>query len=175
MSLPFRQLIGQPIVGLQSGLTGYQLKACLIDPDTNKIGLLIIGSSLGSSHYYVLPQAVRGIDRDSIVVNSEEDISDNEDLVRYQPLIRFGAKLIGAKVKTINDTKLGTIIDFSFDKTTFDICKLEVRSRWLLMPLAKNLIITRKQIIKIERDVVTVKENTVKNQKAAPELLPVSS
>jgi uncharacterized protein YrrD len=99
----------------------------------------------------------------------------HEDLVRYQPLIRFGAKLIGAKVKTINDTKLGTIIDFSFDKTTFDICKLEVRSRWLLMPLAKNLIITRKQIIKIERNVVTVKENTVKNQKAAPELLPVSS
>ena len=168
----FSTTTGLPIFSIDTGFTDYKLAAFVVDVDRLAIELVVIQQSFSSSKYYLMSQSVQEIGRYNILINSESDITDAEDLVRYQTIIGSKPYLIGYKVVTMSGQRLGQVKDFGYDATHLTVAKLIVRSHWSRRLVTKDLIINRSQIIKIEGQTVVVKEPKAKARKTSAKLLP---
>ena len=175
MNRLFSTTVGLPIICVDTGITDYKLSAFVIDTDRLTIELVVIQQAFDSNKYYIMPRSVREIGRQSIIINSEDDISEANDIIRYQKIISSKPYLVGYKVVNSSKQKLGSVKDFGFDSTHLTINKLVVRSHWSRRLLAKELIINRSQVVKIDNKTVVVNETKAKARKTSAKLLPVSS
>lgn len=171
----FSSVVGNPIICIDNGFTDYKLTAFVVDTDRLAIELAVVQQPFNPKRYYIMPRSIREVGSQSIIINSDEDISEAEDLVRYQAIIDAKPFLIGYRVVSSSNQKLGFVKDLGFDSIHLTISKLVVRSHWTRRILTKDLLINRSQIIKIENKTVIVKETKTKARKTSAKLLPVSS
>jgi sporulation protein YlmC with PRC-barrel domain len=171
----YSSVAGLPILCIDSGITEYKLAAFVIDPDRLVIELAVLQQAFNPQKHYVMARSVQEIGSHSLIVSCEADISDANDLIRYQKAIEAKPYLIGYRVVASSGQVLGRVKDFSFDTTHLTVNKLIVRSHWTRRLISKDTIINRSQIDKIENKTVVVKETKAKARKTSAKLLPASS
>lgn len=109
-------------------------------------------------------------------VQSEDALSNPEDIVRLEPILKNFFNIKGATCKLLDDTTLGKVSDFTFDSTTGQISQIMVKN-YLLKPIAHELIIPVSAIQKVENEVIYIDDLEKKEEMkvANPISLPVAN
>lgn len=169
-------IVGKPILSLQSGHPVAKVASLLINPDTLElVALFCSGNGWRKSEAALLLRDVRDIMRDGIIIDSPEDITNVSEIVRLQSLIERKFNLAGATVVTEAGHKLGTVEDFTIDTTSYKVQKLYLKQSVIKNFLLNNLIIDRSQIVDVASDRITVKDTSVTASGLAPQPIPGES
>src|SRR5438552_2652665 len=80
----------------------------------------------GNRHLVLPTKDIRQLAVDCILVNSEEELSEPEDLVRLKPALEASIQLIGSRVETEMGRPLGKVEDYTFEPEEYKVIKLHV-------------------------------------------------
>lgn len=90
-------------------------------------------------------------------IQSEEALSDEEELIRLQPILGKAFTLKGALCKTLSGMVVGRISDFTFDAETGQIFKLMIVNR-SIQALVRELMLPVSSVKKVENKVIIVED-----------------
>lgn len=167
------QIIGAKLYTVHTGGKIGEITAILVRETDLKLELLIVNAIENNKKpLYLLSSDIRALDGGKIIIDSYDRLSEAEDLLRHQDLIKSGNKLFGTKVQTQSGKKLGKVKDYSVDITHFFATKLHIRTSWSQKLFHETLIIDRSDIIDITKDKIIVRDATIK-AKSAAKVLPV--
>jgi len=103
-------------------------------------------------------------------IQSEEALSNEEELIRLQPVLEKAFTLKGSLCKTLSGMYVGKVSDFTFDVETGQILKLMIVNR-AIQALVRELMLPVSAVKKVEERVIivedldkpiTIKETTAK-------------
>ncbi len=166
--------IGLPIVSVQSSEPLGMLSDLVIKSEDLKIVLIIVTTS-AKEKKYLLPRDIRFFNNQKVLVDSIQNISDFDDLVRYQNDIIHNYTLIGKRVVSASVKRIGKVTNFSFDPAHFYVTKLNVTPGLFKNFLVTNLLIDRSSIVETKKNMIVVKDNFAKIKKTATAPLPQRS
>lgn len=152
-------LIDRPILSLRTGTAVGTAKRPIINPNNLKIEAFYCEDRFDKKKNLVLLyQDIRDVMTQGIVVNDHEVLTDPEDLIRLQEVMKLDFELIGKPVVTEDKTKLGKVNDFATEIETMYIQKL-----YVAQPLIKNLAggslsVDRSQIIEITNRKIIIQD-----------------
>jgi sporulation protein YlmC with PRC-barrel domain len=155
------------IISLQTGYPVATSGNLVINPDKLEV-MAIHADQPGRQNLVVLPQDIRQIGRDAILVDSEDELGEAEAIVRLQDVLKQGFKLTGIPVVNESAQRLGRVADFSLNLDDFKVQKLYVKQSLLKNFLTKELVINRIQITDVTPQQITVRDATVKKPLLAP-------
>lgn len=103
-----------------------------------------------------------------IVVNGYDSITNPADVIRLKDAIEVGAKITGEQVVTESGQKVGKVASAAIDTKGWRLARLYVEPPFGLKFLARELLIPAKQIVKIEKKKIIVRDATQKAAQAEP-------
>lgn len=173
------KVANMPVLSLHVGGPIAEIREAVIDPEDLKViaytldGPIIkndpeIGNILDT-------QDVREISNSGLIVDSADRFTTREDVVRFDKVMDLGFHLVGLKVVTTNGKKLGKIIDYTLDSSTFMIYQLIVQRPFMSSLMDPELTINRSQIVEVDDFKVTIKHDKAQvkmpkeKKKAEPE------
>ncbi len=161
--------LNKKVMSLQDGEVVGQTDSLVINPNNLKIEGWFVNDSYQKEFKILLTQDVREILRDILVVDSYQSLTEVEDLVRLQEVIEADFELLGKKVITTENKKLGTVSDFAVDAES-----LYIQSLYVDPPMLKNFglrqtqkIVGRRQIVEINDSEIIVKSATLRSKARA--------
>lgn len=119
---------------------------------------------------------IKGFGEDFVMINDLKSISETDDVIRIKTALETGSKIIGAKVETESGQKLGRVTDATIDLKFGALERLYVNVIPLISFLSKDLIISAKKIIEIQKNKIIVSDEfakeKVKKMAAMPSAVP---
>lgn len=168
------QLGGLPIISLQTGETVAWLLQPIIDIGALEIRALRCDAP-GFKHPQILMTAdIRQFAADCLIVDSEDELSDPDDLVRLRDIVKSSYDPLRKQVVSDTGRKLGVVVDFSVNLESNRVQKLHIRQSLLQSWLGTTLIIDRTQIIDVTQKQITVRDSTAKSSALPTDPLPES-
>lgn len=173
------KVANMPVLSLHVGGPIAEIREAVIDPEDLKViaytldGPIIrndpeVGNILDT-------QDVREISSSGLIVDSADRFTTREDVVRFDKVMDLGFRLIGLKVVTTDGKKLGKIIDYTLDSSTFMIYQLIIQRPFMSSLMDPELTINRSQIVEVDDFKVTIKHDKAQvkmpkeKKKAEPE------
>lgn len=173
------KVANMPVLSLHVGGPIAEIHEAVIDPEDLKViaytldGPIIrndpeVGNILDT-------QDVREISSSGLIVDSADRFTTREDVVRFDKVMDLGFRLIGLKVVTTDGKKLGKIIDYTLDSSTFMIYQLIIQRPFMSSLMDPELTINRSQIVEVDDFKVTIKHDKAQvkmpkeKKKAEPE------
>lgn len=152
------QLIGIPIMGLQTGSKLAQTASPLIDPANLKIIAYKVEGPLLSEH----PSLLRTIDvREfadiGMIIDSSDEFIGLHDVVNIEKLYDLGFELVGMNVIDETKHKLGKVDDYSVESDSFVITQLNIKRGILRGLTDTSLLVHRSQIVEINNENIIVR------------------
>lgn len=151
-----KQYIGMTVVSVQSGMPCGKVSQLIIDP--NKLSVALIGVLEPRSTSYLLPTDVRFMSEDRMFIDAEHKLSEAEDLLRHQDIIKDHFTPVGCKVVTESRKRLGKVSDYALDDTSWLVEKLYVGGGILANPLLEDKIISRADVVNVNKGTITVRD-----------------
>jgi len=165
------RVVGMPILNIETGRICGHINALFIDVRNNKVALFRINPRFKSKFTYLIARDAREINDHYVVVNSENDLSEPDELIKYKPVIEIPIQLIKAKVKTQSGRYLGRCRDFCFDGVSFDVVQIYITGPFWQKIITSNHIIDGRDIISINQKQIIVKDSLVKSAQKAKSAL----
>lgn len=173
------KVANMPVLSLHVGGPIAEIHEAVIDPEDLKViaytldGPIIrndpeVGNILDT-------QDVREISSSGLIVDSADRFTTRKDVVRFDKVMDLGFRLIGLKVVTTDGKKLGKIIDYTLDSSTFMIYQLIIQRPFMSSLMDPELTINRSQIVEVDDFKVTIKHDKAQvkmpkeKKKAEPE------
>jgi sporulation protein YlmC with PRC-barrel domain len=161
MYAPFSQLENLPIISLQTGETIGRIRKPVID--ITNLEIVAYNCENNSKKPMVLmTRDIRQLAADCVIIDNEDEFSEQEDLVRLKDVLSTGYSPIDKTVVSDTGRKLGSVEDYNINLETSRIQKLTVRRSFLRSWSGPALTIDRTQIIDITPSRITVRDTTVK-------------
>lgn len=173
-----QQLLDKPVLSLRTGAPVATVTSIIVNPNNLKIEGWHARDINRKTDGILLSLDVRDIVPQGFAVNDHDAFSNPADLVRLKPILDLNFELIGKSVYTEDNTRLGKVTDYAFDKTSFFIQKIYVGQSIVKSFSGGSQIVDRSQIIEITHKRITVKEATapgkvsVSNQAVQQEAAP---
>jgi uncharacterized protein YrrD len=143
-------LINRPILSLRTGTTVGTALQPIINPNNLKIeGFYCEDRFDKKKQRVLLYQDIRDVMKQGIVVNDHDALSDPEELVRLQEIMKLQFNLIGKPVVTDSKSKLGKVSDFATEIETMYIQKIYVSQPLRKSFIGGSLSVDRSQIVEI--------------------------
>lgn len=163
------QLNRYPVLSLHVGRPIAETIAPIIDPNDLKIiGFEIGGGVVGGEVGDILrTESIREFSDVGMIVDSEDVFVSRTDVIKIDEIMSLEFKLVGLKCVTKKGTKLGKIIDYTVDPTTFEIMQIVVQRPTFKAFIDPELIISRNEIVEVDDFKVTVKDEEDKIRKRA--------
>lgn len=117
----------------------------------------------------VLVNDIARINRVSLIINSEEDISMLSEVVRIKDLVQQNFQLKLLPVYTESGRGLGRVEDYTIDLSNFKIQKIYVKQSLFKNLLLRRLIVDRSQIVEVTLRRIIVRDGSVKISAQATE------
>jgi len=154
MLIELTKLEGMDIGALDEGVKVGVVKSSIIDPEeVCLVGILVRIGTIIQSFKVASFQDVIDIDKTGVVIGSEADLLEKDDIVRIKKLLKFKYSLVGSRVRASGTKKsLGRVADAVIETTTGDVLRVYVSN------LFKRRIFERSQIEKITLTEVIVKD-----------------
>lgn len=157
------KMIGMPVLSLHVGGMIAQTREAVVDPEDLKIvaytleGPLIkndpeVGNILDIND-------VREMSETGLIVDSSDRFTTRDDVIRFDKIMSLGFNLIGLKVVTPDGKKLGKVIDYTVDTSTFMVYQLIIQRPFMSSLIDPELTINRSQIVEIDDYKVTIKHD----------------
>lgn len=158
-------LLGRQVMSLRTGGPIATVLQPIINPNNLKIEGFYCEDRFDKSTLVLLTQDIRDTLPQGYVVNDHEVLTQPEELVRLQKIIRINFQLPGKHVVTVDKQKVGKVTDFATEISTFYIQKLYVGQSLLKSLSTGQLSIDRNQIVEITNKKIIIQE-LVKHHKA---------
>lgn len=156
-----QQLIGKPVMSLRTGGPIATILDVIVNPHNLKIEGWFVDDPARRQRRIVLSQDIRDILDQGFVVNDHESLSDIEELVRLNSILKLAFELVGKAVVSEDKKRLGKVNDYAFEKNGYFIQKLYIgQSLWKSFS-GGSAIVDRTQIIEINNRKIVVKEATI--------------
>ena len=169
------ELNNKIVFSFHSGHTVGTVTSFMVNKETLKVELLEVLEPENNERLYLLTGDVRSATNNLIIINSESDMSESEDLIRQQELIKSKFNLIGSRVVTQEGKLLGRVKDFTVDYDSFLTSKLHIRGSLIKRLLNESLIIDRSQIVDVKDNKVIVKSTAIKDKQKSTNVLPAKA
>ena len=124
---------------------------------------------------YVLTKDIKSVADKLIIIESTEDLSEKEDLIRQKQLIESGFSAIKCSVKTQDGKRIGKVKDYTIDINTYKTMKLHVSAPLMKRLLNERHIIDIKDVIKVEGKTIIVQNTKIKAKQKLSKPLPAGS
>lgn len=163
MLLVGSRMIGMPVLSLHVGGMIATTNEAVIDPED----LRVIAYTLEGPIIKNDPEVgdildindVREVSNTGLIVDSADRFVTREDVIRFDKVMDLNFNLVGLKVVTQNGKKIGKIIDYTLDSSTFMIYQLIVQRPFMSSLIDPELTINRSQIVEIDDYKVTIKHD----------------
>lgn len=163
MLIAIDNLLGIPVMSLQTGTELAETTAAIVDPrHLSIVAFYVEGAGLEVSPSILHPSDIREISDIGIIVDSTEKLMSLDGLVRLEEIIEFDFELIGLKVVDEHRRKLGKVASYSVETTGYSI--MQIYTEQSLLRSLSNIgnTIHREQIISVTNDVMVVQSPTVR-------------
>jgi sporulation protein YlmC with PRC-barrel domain len=167
------KLIGLPILSLQNAESITQVKAIIMEIKSLEVVALACQPRprLGKRPV-LLMRDVRQVAIDCLLVNTEDDIAEAEEVVRLAPLLKRNFVPQGISVVTDLHRRVGRVEDYTINLETYHLQKLYVRRPILRSWMGSSLIIDRAQILEVSEREIIVRDATLTSKAGASLLAP---
>lgn len=154
MLLEIKKIMSLSVGALDVSAKVGDVEKIIVDPKEIKvIGFLIKIGTIFPKFKVVSFQDVIELDDSGIVIGSNEDLLEREEIVRIKDLLKYKFTILGLRVKEENGQKIGFIEDGLIDSQTGDLLRIYTRD---LLNIRK-LVFERSRIIKMDLKEVVVK------------------
>lgn len=120
----------------------------------------------------LLYRDLRQLAVDCLIVDSDDELSEANDIVRVQRLLEENFHPVGTAVVTDTGRRLGKVEDFTINTESGRTQKIYVRRSLWRSWIGSSLIIDRNQIIDVARDRIVVRDATVTATSLGPKPVP---
>ncbi len=169
-------LLGAPVLSVRAGGAITYVSDLVVDPDHLKvIAMYCRGGLVSHSDANILSvSSVREYSPLGFIIDDVEELVTREDVVKVDRVLNLGFSLIGLKVETKKGSKLGKISDFTLNPDDFIVQQIIVRRPALKALVDPELVISRKEIVKVTDDKIVVKdeEETLKKRAEKEDFVP---
>lgn len=111
---------------------------------------------------YILTRDIKSTLEKIVIIETMDDLSEVEDLIRQRELIKADFSLIGCKIKTQDGKKIGKVKDFTVDYNSLKTLKLHATASLARRLLNERFIIDIKDVIRVDGKTVIIKSSKVK-------------
>ncbi len=151
-------LINKSVMSLRTGGEVATILAPIINPNNLKIEGFHCQDRFDNSQLILLTQDIRDILKQGLVIDDHEVLAEAGELVRLRKVLSLNFQLIGKQVVTADKHKVGKVVDFATETTTFYIQKLYVSQSVLRSFGSTQLSVDRNQIVEITNQKVVIQE-----------------
>jgi len=171
------RLIGCPVLSLHIGGQIAKVINEVVNPNDLKIiALEVDGPQTGDGeHGDILDtRSVREYSSLGMIIDSIDDLVTEGDVIKISEIMKLNFSLIGLTVKTKKGTKLGKVIDYTFDSETFSVIQLIVKRPVMKAILDPELVISRSEIKEVNDYEIIVKdeENKIRQRATKQDFVP---
>lgn len=170
MLLTGSQLIGTPIMSLQTGKELAQASEAVINPhNLTVIAYKVEGQHLDYDPSYLRIADMRELGSLGMIVDSSDEFIEPDDIISDKSIYDLSFTLEGKHVIDERKKKIGKVTDYVIDVDSFVIQQLNVK-RPLLQSFANDeLLVHRGQIVEVNDTTIIIKSGKIKNAvKAKP-------
>lgn len=169
MLLLSKSLDARPILSIQQGSMVGVLGAPIVNPDKLEIvAFEVHGPRWVSQDAKLLTQDIREFNQQGVVIDSDEDIVEAKDLVKFEEVFKIYYQIIGKPVITESKKRLGKVEEYVINSDTYRVQKLHVAQPLFRSFSNSALKIDRSQIVNVSDRKITVKDASVKEPAPAP-------
>ncbi|MFZ1258790.1 MAG: hypothetical protein WAQ25_04960 [Candidatus Saccharimonas sp.] len=150
-------LINAPVMGLNTGSELARIHQPIIDPANLCIlAYELKGDLLPKSTTLLRIADVRELSDMGFIVDSSDEFIEPSDVIKLEAVYKLQFKLLGMRVTDQQRRRLGKVIDYTLETTTFSIQQLTVRRPLLKSLNDTELLIHRSQIVEINDNSIVV-------------------
>lgn len=157
MEKAYSQIIGIPVVVEGLGKIA-RVSDIIIDTENGKIACFFVNAG---KMKIITPSDILFFGQ-AIIIGDPEDVIDAEDIVRVNEVINRDIRILKSKVQTQKGEVLGHIHNFIIDLKFFGLTKIVVYKSFFGLFKTQDLLISARDIVKIEKGLVTVKNKCAK-------------
>lgn len=172
MLLQSSQLAHGRVISLHTGQQVATLSSPILSPHKLEVVGFYCENGRGQK-IALLSQDIREAAPGKILIDSEDELTAVNDLVRLQDVININFSLIGKSVKSLSKKRLGKVEEYIMDTLNFEIQKLYVKQSLFKSFAMQSLVIDRQQIVEVSDKYITV-EDAVIAKPAVAVVPPVS-
>lgn len=167
------KLIGLPILSLQNAESITQVRSLIMEIKNLEVVALACDPRprLGKRPV-LLMRDVRQVAIDCLLVNTEDDLVEADEVVRLEPLLKRNFDPHGLNVVTELKRRVGRVEDYTINLETYHLQKLYVRQSILRSWMGSSLIIDRSQIIEVSEREIIVRDATIASRTTSGLLAP---
>lgn len=163
MLISINNLLGLPILSLQTGTKLAETTGVIVDPRQLTVAAFYVeGAGLEQSPSVLHPADIRELSDMGLIVDDTTKLMSLEGLVRLEEIIGFKFELIGLKVIDEHKRKLGKVADYGVETVDYTIMQVYTEQSLLRSLSTMSNTINRSQIISVNNDVMVVQAPTVK-------------
>lgn len=150
--------VRRPVMSLRTGGPIGTTLAAIINPNNLKIEGFYCEVRFEKQTAVLLTQDIRDTLPQGFVVDDHEALTEPGELVRLKDIIELNFELEGKNVVTSDKKKVGKVVDFAAESTTFYIQKLYVGQSMFKNLSTTQLSIDRNQIVEITNRKIVIHE-----------------
>ena len=155
------KVANMPVLSLHVGGPVADIREAIIDPEDLRVVAYTLDGPVIKNDPEVGnildTQDVREISNSGLIVDSTDRFTTREDVIKFDKIMGLGFHLVGLKVVTTDGKKLGKIVDYTLDSSTFMIYQLIVQRPFMSALIDPELTINRSQIVEVDDFKVTIK------------------
>lgn len=165
---------GIPVLSLRVGGPVAEVIAPIINPNNLYIEGWHVQDSRSGEALVLLSKDIRELIPQGLAIDDHEVLSEEEELVRLQDILKLNFSLPGLKVTSQSGKNYGKVSDFAFETSSFYVQKI-----YVAQPLMRNfaggtLSVDRSQIIEITNRRIVIEDPTVPAKSQALSTSPAS-
>lgn len=161
-----------PILSLQTGEPVGHLQQAIIDIASLELVAYSCQTGVRAPHIVLMVRDIRQLAPDCVIIDSEDELVEADDIVRVRNLLNAGFQPIGRPVITDLGRWLGTVEDYTVNIESSRIQKLYLKQPLFRAWFGGSLIVDRAQIIDITPRHIVVHDTTNKVPTLTSETIP---
>jgi len=165
MLITIKNMLGQPVMSLQTGQPIARLGMPIINPHNLKIVAFYVSGPMVEFNPAVLfSEDIREFGELGAIVDSADNILSPEGMVRLGEVISYDFVLDGIHVVDEQHHRLGRVENYTLNPDDFMIQQLYLKPTLMKSLSVAHLTVSRDQIVAIDNDKITVKTPTVREK-----------
>lgn len=163
MLLTGSQLLGTPIMSLQTGKELAKTERAIINPhNLSVIAYLVEGEHLDHNPSYIRIADVRELGSLGIIIDSNDEFVEPDDIITEKNIYDLEFTLEGKHVVDDRGEKLGKVTDYVVDVDSFVIQQLSVKRPFLKSFNDDELLVHRAQVVEVNDTTIIIKSGKIK-------------
>ncbi len=170
MLLNGSQLIGAPIMSLQTGAELARTKEAIVNPANLKVvAYEVEGSMLDQNPSLLLVDDIRELSDIGMIIDSSDEFVGTEDVIKLKPLYELHFSVLNKQVIDEDHKKIGKVDDYTIDIDSFVVQQLNVKRPLLRSLNDAEMLVHRSQIIEINDNEIIIKTGEIKQPETKKE------